>query len=101
MASDFSYPITSPWDDQRGSSYGLADLDPVQEVLTTLDLAKETPRSTPFFFDLFALCRWMGCLSLPFPFRSPFPYCLPSLTFIFIKSRSRIEHGCSEHSHFV
>ena len=73
MASDFSYPITSPWDDQRGSSYGLADLDPVEEVLITLDLVKETPAEILFFFDPFALCRWMGCRSLPFPFRPLFP----------------------------
>ena len=54
MASDFSYPITSPWDDQRGSSYGSADLVPVEEVLITLDLAKETPAEILFSLILCA-----------------------------------------------
>jgi hypothetical protein len=66
MASDFSYPITSPWGDQRGSSYGPADLDPVEEVMITLDLAKETLAETlfPLIFSRYAdgwdVCRYLS-----------------------------------------
>jgi hypothetical protein len=46
VVSDFSYRITSPWDDQRGSSLGLVDLDPMDGAPITLVLAKETPVET-------------------------------------------------------
>lgn len=81
VASDFSYRTTSPWDDQRGSSLGLAVPDPMEGVLATLALAKKTPVEALFL--IFSCCGDGFDVGRYFPILSLFLYCFSSLTFIF------------------